>query len=408
MFTMRGKHSEATIMTNECDEITQQQLMNFLSHPAFKGSKIVIMPDCHAGAGAVIGTTMKIGEYVCPNIVGVDIGCGLDAYNLGQQDDLDLPHFDKFVHDEIPTGGSVRQQAASWPDLVEGGKNLLRDVESLTKRVNQHPRIDLDLGRVMKSIGSLGGGNHFIELDRDDNGDTWLVLHSGSRNFGYRVAFYHQQKAKEYMLEKYEGASAYKNLEYLPVNGGGNSYIQDMRVAQMYAEVNRRIIAQIILEGYFGEPICDVEDAGHVVRSVHNYISFHDWILRKGAITAFEGEKCIIPLNMLEGCLLCTGKGAEDWNNSAPHGAGRLMSRSEARRSLSLEEFEQIMKDAGIYSSCIGKSTLDEAPGAYKDPDFIKDSIGDTVTIDCHMKPIYIYKDTTGGRDRKTGKKDHN
>jgi tRNA-splicing ligase RtcB len=400
MFTMQGKYASAVIMTELCDEATQQQIATFLNHPASQGSNVVIMPDTHAGAGCVIGLTMTLTDLIIPNLVGVDIGCGVEAYKLSSvsHSKVDFADVDKWIHEVIPTGGTVREKVADWESSIKDGSKLSAAVQATVNKLATDPKIKIDERRVYHSIGTLGGGNHFIEIDIDHNGDYWLVMHTGSRNFGYKIAMYHQNRAKEYISKKYNGASAYNTLEFLPLDEGGSEYLADMKIAQKYAEANRHVIAQEIVHGYFGNALDEVA----CIKSVHNYISFDDKILRKGAIVANANEKCIIPLNMRSGCLLCTGKGNKSWNMSAPHGAGRTMSRGEAHRTLSVEDFVNEMMEGKIYTSCVGKNTLDEAPAAYKDPAMIMRSITGTVTINDHILPVYSFKDATGGYDKKT------
>jgi RNA-splicing ligase RtcB len=357
-------------MTDEIDEMTVSQIYGFLNHPAFKGSHIVIMPDVHAGMGAVIGYTATMNSYVIPAVVGVDIGCGVDAYNLGQID-VDFEALDHYIRNNIPAGFSAREESIS--SIMD------TSIDTICKK---DPKMDAH--RAKLSLGTLGG-NHFIELNRNSSDNIWLVIHSGSRKFGLDIAVYHQQRAKALMKEMFIG-DAYKNLEFLPIDKGGQEYLGDMYTAQLYAKLNRFLMGNEICKEYFSLDIHDLE----CVKSVHNYINFKDKIIRKGAISAHKGERVIIPLNMRDGSIIATGKGNKDWNYSAPHGAGRIMSRKRAKAELTLEEFQSEMK--GIWTSCIHKKTLDESPMAYKDKKIILDTIEETASIDFIMKPIYNFK----------------
>jgi RNA-splicing ligase RtcB len=375
MLTYTGKHNSANVMIDDIDETTVTQIYSFLNHPAFGNTYIAIMPDCHAGAGAVIGYTAKMNSYVIPNVVGVDIGCGIEAFNLGQIE-VDFAKLDVFIRENIPSGFHIRDNEIQ----IDGV--LRNNIQKVCICCGMKANID----RVLRSIGTLGGGNHFIELDKDAKNNLWLIVHSGSRKFGLDTAVSHQQRAKELMIEMFLGASAYKDLEFLPIDKGGQQYLDDMKVAQEYAAVNRYHMARIIIEEFFKQEYSKLES----VKSVHNYINFSDNILRKGAISAHEGERVIIPLNMRDGTIIGTGKGSAKWNMSAPHGAGRIYSRSRAKRELQLDEFQKEM--VGVWSSCVSKDTLDESPMAYKDKQKIIDAIGESVTIDFIMKPVYNFK----------------
>ena len=389
MLTYKGKYNQANVMIDSIDESTVSQIYTCLNHPAFAGTYIAIMPDCHAGAGVVVGYTAKMNGYVIPNVVGVDIGCGVLAVNLGASfAKKDYEHLDHFIKTHIPSGFGTRSLSEKLPnkktptDVFD--RQLLSSVRSITGKIGQ------DAAKAIGSIGTLGGGNHFIELDHDDaTGDDWLVIHSGSRNFGLRVANYHQDRAKELIRKMFLGADAYKGLEYLPIELGGQEYLDDMRIAQDYALLNRRIMAELIVGWVFGDYRShDLE----TVESIHNYISFEDNIIRKGAVSAHLDERLIIPFNMRDGVAICRGKGSKKWNYSAPHGAGRLLSRRQAKDTLGLEEFKESMR--GIYTTTANASTLDEAPGAYKDMDIIVAAISETAEIELMLKPVYNFKDS--------------
>lgn len=371
---IQGKYNSATIHTDNIDESCLGQVYNMLNNPGFANANIAIMPDVHMGKGSVVGFTMTFNHLVNPSVIGVDIGCGIDAFNLGPLT-IDLEQFDRFVHQAIPAGSNIHEKINK--KIVKSSPQL----ESLIARVapGEHKR-------VMHSIGTLGGGNHFVELDKDESGDIWLVIHSGSRNLGLQVCHYHQRVAKQAIKAEYQGAGAYHGMEYMSLADGGEAYLQDMQIAQNYALENRAAMARVIIEEFFKLRFANCEH----ISSVHNYLNFSDQIVRKGAISAHSGERVIIPLNMRDGCLLATGKGNQAWNYSAPHGAGRLRRRSETKELVSLEEYQAAM--TGIYSSCIGESTLDESPMAYKDADELQSLIGDTVIVDANIKPIYNFK----------------
>lgn len=377
MIVLNGKYNHAKVMIDHVDEATQSQIIGFLNHPAFGGGRpIVIMPDCHAGVGAVIGFTMPLGEHVIPSVVGVDIGCGVYAYRLGEVS-VDFADFDAYIRRTIPSGASVHDHRTTMVEFLND--NLDKAIQETCNR------IDENYPRTQYSVGTLGGGNHFLELAQASDGAIWFAVHTGSRHFGLAVANYHQNKAKELMKKMFHGASAYRGLEFLPMDLGGTEYLDDMHVAQDFAHVNRQAIAHAIVEGYFELDL----DAAQSVQSVHNFIG-GDGIIRKGAIAAREGMDVIIPLNMRDGSILARGLGNESWNYSAPHGAGRLLSRRGAKESLSLEEFTSEMR--GIWSSCVSEKTLDESPMAYKDGKDILGAIGDTVQVIDFLKPIYNFK----------------
>jgi RNA-splicing ligase RtcB len=345
----------------------REQVQLFLDHPAFEGGTIRIMPDVHAGKGAVIGFTATLGEKVIPNVIGVDIGCGVAAWELSCAS-LDAAALDRFVRREIPAGFETRGSVA---------EDLKRD--TLRERIEEvASRTGVDRERALRSVGTLGGGNHFIEVDRDDAGKLWLVIHSGSRNFGLHVATHHQEIAL-----RRQGKM--RGLEFLEGNDA-DAYIEDMRVAQEYARFNRQTMGRVLVEEFFQESLSSLRH----VESVHNYIDFEDRVIRKGAIAARSGLPLIIPWNMRDGSVIGRGRGNADWNLSAPHGAGRQMSRREAKRQLSVKEFQSSME--GIWTSCVSKSTVDEAPMAYKDSATIRAWLEPTVTIEKTLRPVYNFK----------------
>lgn len=383
MMEIRAKHNTANVMTDNIEEACISQLYNLMNLPHLADSNIVVQPDCHAGKGCVVGFTQTFNDYVCPNLVGVDIGCGMDAFNLGQVD-INLDVFDDFLRDQIPSGFNTNAKIQKKHMQSKESQATLRDISEMVKRID--PKL---MERTMNSIGTLGGGNHFIEMNRDDDNNVWLVVHSGSRNLGLQVCKYHQNVAKEYIKREFNGAGAYKDCEYMPLDEGGSDYLRDMDITQRYASLNREVMCRVLIDGFFRMSIKDLEH----ISSIHNYVNLDDRILRKGAIAAHEGQRVIIPLNMRDGSIIATGKGNKDWNYSAPHGAGRIMSRSKAKKTLSMEDYQESMK--GIFTTSVSAATLDEAPMTYKPADEIIDAIGDTVDIDFVMKPIYNYKDST-------------
>lgn len=375
-------------MIDEIDEETVKQIYSFLNHPAFAKTYIAIMPDCHAGAGAVIGFTAKMNNYVIPNVVGVDIGCGVLSCPLPVHS-IDFEELDNFIKANIPSGFSIRNYSQR---MINGYRpdSYIPDDSEIMYYANETKQ---ESSRVKGSLGTLGGGNHFIEIDEAEDGTYWLLVHSGSRNFGLKIANYYQNKAKELLKEMFVGASAYHNLEYLPMEHGGYQYLQAMRIAQHYATLNRGIMLEIILN-YFG--VATSQTGGKIISpdnafdTVHNYINFKDKIIRKGAVAAHDGERLVIPFNMRDGVAVCIGKGNQKWNYSAPHGAGRILSRKKAKATLSMDEFTAQMD--GIYTTTATLDTIDESPMAYKDKDMIVDAIGETVDIEFMMKPVYNFK----------------
>lgn len=371
---IRGKFGSAEIYADNINSESISQIYNLLNNPASEGSEIAIMPDVHVGKGAVVGLAMTFGKYIIPSIIGVDIGCGISAYKIGSCE-VSLKDLDSFVRKNIPTGKRTHLSAKN--EYFSPSPELAHLVEKVCPE---------EYGRVLRSAGTLGGGNHFIELEKDNRENIWLVVHSGSRNLGLRVCRYHQNRAKNFIRKEFGGASAYNGMEYMPLDGGGDDYLRDMKTAQEYAEQNRTIMSRIIAEEFFNRKLSGCEH----VSSIHNYFNFSDNVIRKGAIAAQAGEKVIIPLNMRDGSVMATGKGNREWNCSAPHGAGRLLSRSESKDLISLEEYEESMQ--GVFSSCINHSTIDESPMVYKPSDQITALIRDTVDINFVMKPIYNFK----------------
>lgn len=371
----KGKYASCEVMIDEIDQTAVQQIYGFLNCEVFEGAQIRIMPDVHAGIGSVIGFTATLGSKIIPNVVGVDIGCGIASYCLGAMAWSDFfAAFDRHVRESVPCGFAVHDARQKFPRQADP---LLTRIAAVARETEQ------DEARVLRSLGTLGGGNHFIELGKDDNRRVWLTIHTGSRNFGLKIAEYHQGKAsrspgKGDVLAYLEGEEAER-------------YLDHMKVAQEYALFNRVLIARALV-GFFMEEARDNWERMQIekVESIHNYIDFGDRIIRKGAIAAHEGQRVVIPWNMRDGLIIGRGKGNANWNWSAPHGAGRVMSRGAARKKLDVADFEKTME--GIWTTCVGKATLDEAPMVYKDAETIRQAIGDTVDVELTVKPLYNFK----------------
>ena len=390
MIEIKGKYNIAKVFTDNLEKKAAGQILELCNQAFAKDSRIRIMPDTHAGAGCTIGTTMTIKDKIVPNLVGVDIGCGMFV-SLLEKTKIDFGMLDETIRNCVPSGFDVREIPQQY--------TAYRDIESL--RCREY----MDLKRACLSIGTLGGGNHFIEMNKDDDGNIYLVVHSGSRYLGKQIAEYYQDRAKKAMIRKsndeiiaelkQKGKAREIQGEIKKRKEGFNralsyvegqafdDYLHDMGIAQKYAGYNRKAIAEVIIR----EMGFNVIDS---FTTIHNYIDLDEMMLRKGAISANKGEKVIIPINMRDGSILATGKGNADWNQSAPHGAGRLMSRKQAKLNLSLEEFKKSMD--GIYTTSLSMDTLDEAPFAYKSMEEIIDNIQDTVEINRIIKPIYNFK----------------
>ena len=400
MIEVKGKFNTAKIFTGVIDNASLGQVKSLCDQEFAAGSKIRMMPDIHAGAGCTVGTTMTIKDKVVPNLVGVDIGCGMEIVKI-RETRMIFQKLDKFIRENIPSGLEVRRTNHKY--LVRTNLSELLCNENI------------NLARAEKSIGTLGGGNHFIEVDQDSDGALYIVVHSGSRHLGLEVAQYYQEEGYKRLVKhnntvdesvdkiiekmKNEGKSTEissflqkvknskkialpKTLAY--VSGDlFEQYINDMKIVQSYAAVNRQAMIDDIVKGMK----LHVEEQ---FTTIHNYIDTDKMILRKGAVSAEKGEKFLIPINMRDGSLICLGKGNEDWNYSAPHGAGRLMSRTEAKNSYTLSEFKKQMQ--GIYSTSINESTLDECPMAYKSMADIVDNITPTAEIIKIIKPVYNFK----------------
>jgi RNA-splicing ligase RtcB len=379
--TIRGKFNSAVVFTGSIEKTCEDQIRSFLDHELFSESRVRVMPDVHVGSGAVIGFTATLAERVIPNMIGVDIGCGVSAWKIGKRK-MAFDKLDKFIRKHIPAGMAVRRETYSRLESVfdrtfkkESGRSFQSFMHTVHGMCNSFGQ---NVDHVMCSIGSLGGGNHFIEVDKDQDKNLWLVIHSGSRNFGLKVAEFYQQKA----LRSTPGDSKIKYLE----GDSAREYLVHMNAAQDYARLNRKVMGTIITEQFFKMD----EPEQEFIESVHNYISFRDLVIRKGAISAHNGERVIIPFSMADGAVIGRGKGNEDWNFSAPHGAGRKMSRKKAKESLDLDRFRKVMKN--VWSSCIDKDTLDESPMAYKKAKEIIASLEDTIVIENRLMPVYNFK----------------
>lgn len=359
---IQGRYNGAIVFTDKLEDGAYKQILELCNQPFVASSKIRIMPDVHAGKGCTIGTTMTVKDKIVPNLVGVDIGCGLLAVEL-QSSDIDFKGLDDCIYRQVPSGRNIRPKAHAY----------VKDIPLNDLKCGKY----VDRKRAELSVGTLGGGNHFIECGRaQSNGALWLIVHSGSRRMGPEIAEHYQQRA----IEKHPELP--KALAY--VEGRAfDDYLYDMDIARAYAEMNRLAMLDVIC-AELGLRI------NRKISTIHNYLDTRAMILRKGAVSARYGEELILPLNMRDGSLICIGKGADDWNMSAPHGAGRLMSRSQAKRELDLADFKTEMRD--VYTTSVHSHTLDEAPGAYKAADDIIRFTGDTLTIADVIKPLYNFK----------------
>ena len=396
MIELNGKYNKAKVFTDNIEQTATSQIIELCNQEFVKDSKIRMMPDVHAGAGCTIGTTMTIKDKVVPNITGVDLGCGMLTVKLKNKE-IDFQKLDYIIRQHIPNGQNVRRTYHK--------NNSKIDLQELRCK----SRLNID--RAMKSLGSLGSGNHFTEINIDSKGNLYLVIHSGSRYLGKQVAEYYQDLAfktlSENMLDKSKLIEKLKSegkanliqqelakIKPLKVNrqlaylegDNLNNYLHDIGIVQKYANINRETMAEEI-----------IKHMEFIVYSqfttIHNYIDLDNMILRKGAISSQKGEVVLIPMNMRDGSLLCVGKGNEDWNYSAPHGAGRILSRSKAKEKITLDEFKDSMN--GIWTSSVCESTIDESPMTYKPMQEIINNIGDTVDIIDILKPLYNFKSSS-------------
>lgn len=396
MMIFKGKYNTANIYASVIEDEATAQIIELLNQPFAENQRIAIMPDVHAGAGCVIGTTMTITDKVVPNLVGVDIGCGMETVKLKEQN-IDLQRLDECIRENIPAGMTIRAFRHKYAQ------------EANLKSLRCSAHVDPD--RAKLSVGTLGGGNHFIEVDKDKHGNLYLIIHSGSRHLGVETAKFYQNEAYKRLskpnrqeineivdsLKKQNRQSEIRaalaeyqrKLPDIPKDLAYcegelfDSYIHDMRIVQHFAALNRKAMVDEIVNG-MGLHIDEQ------FTTIHNYIDIDNMILRKGSVSAQSGEILLIPINMRDGSLICKGKGNPDYNCSAPHGAGRLFSRNQAKRKFSVEDFQNEMQ--GIYTTSVNESTLDECPMAYKSLKDIVDNLGDTVEILEQIKPIYNFK----------------
>lgn len=353
------------IFSETVGEKTLNQIYNLIAQPPFANSKVRIMPDVHVGIGAVVGFTAKMTDKIIPNVVGVDIGCGMLTTCINDVE-IDLPSLDKFIKNNIPAGNNYNKKQIKGVELVES-LYCFKDLANLS--------------RLYGSLGTLGGGNHFIEVDIDDEQNKYLIVHSGSRNLGQQVASIYQKRAIAICKENPEKSKILKEFCYLD-GTDMQAYLHDMKICQEFAKQNRREIRDKILSHLKISTFSSFE-------TVHNYIDDKNYI-RKGAVSSYSGERLLIPINMRDGCIIAIGKGNEDWNYSAPHGAGRLYSRSDAKKFITLDEFKDSMQS--IYSTTVTQNTIDESPQAYKPIDEIVNMIQPTCDIEKIIKPIYNFK----------------
>lgn len=398
---MNSKYGVVKVFAETIEDEAVGQIAQLANSPVGENAHIRIMPDAHAGKGCVIGTTMQITDKVCPNLVGVDIGCGVMAIQVTNEQGRNLTAEDyeklnQYCQNHVVAGRNVRTD-----DEYVAPAFIIRYMRCFSA-LNE-------IGWIDHSMGTLGGGNHFIELDRSvTDGSHWLVIHTGSRNLGKQVAEYYQNIAQKSLTTEYQQKRAeviakakaegrqheistlLQSIQKTPATGlefltgeDLENYLHDMKICQMWAHFNRTYIIQDIIVGLGWTP-------SKVISSIHNYIDVDNRILRKGSISAQEGEDCLIPLNMRDGTLICKGKGNPDWNYSAPHGAGRVLSRAAAKRQIRMEDY--IMSMRGVVSSSVCEATLDESPFAYKDADEIARAITDTVEIVDRIVPVFNYK----------------
>ena len=414
MLELKGKYNSAKIFTNQIEESAISQIIQLLNQPFIENCQVRIMPDVHMGNGACVGFTANLGDKVIPNLVGVDIGCGVLTIPLGSVN-IDYKRFDKILRKNVAFGFEVNLKQKKNFDELE-------DMYCYNYVVKHQ------YDKVLRAIASIGSGNHFVEIDEDSEGNKYLLIHTGSRHLGLDVCKYYQNKAgKEedknninHLIaemkasrresEIQDAIQSYKskldkipkNLLYL-IGEDRDKYLHDMRICQKYAALNRFTIAEELIKNYFNDCQVQLSTGGKLkikqkgkyniktewFDTIHNYIG-DDNIIRKGAVAAYEGQMLVIPINMRDGVLICRGKGNSDWNYSCCHGAGRLMSRGKAKETISLSDFAESM--TGIYSTCINEGTLDESPQAYKNINDIVNNIEDTVDIIKIIKPVYNFK----------------
>ncbi|MCI8949695.1 MAG: RtcB family protein [Lachnospiraceae bacterium] len=399
MQIIEGMYNTAKVYTDQIEESAKSQIKMLCDQEYVKELKIRIMPDVHAGAGCTIGTTMTIRDKVVPNLVGVDIGCGMETIRIRNKH-IELEKLDRLIYEKIPAGFRIRETPHRYYEEID-----LQELRCLRGGLIQ-------VNHAALSLGTLGGGNHFIEADKDEDGRIYVVIHSGSRHLGLEVAQYYQELAYQSlnentkadlnrMIAEYKMAGKEKEIQRairkrkaqvltsIPrplayVSGSlMEDYIHDMKLVQQFAMLNRKAMMDEIIRGLK----LKVEEE---FTTIHNYIDTKTMILRKGAVSARSGEKLLIPINMRDGSLICIGKGNEDWNCSAPHGAGRLMSRAQAKQSFTVSEYKKQMK--GVYTTSVNSETLDECPMAYKGIEEIVENIDETAAIVNRIRPIYNFK----------------
>ncbi len=362
---LKGKYNTAKVFVDELDPNAKTQIEGMLNEVISENTKIRIMPDVHVGKGSVIGTTMRIQDKVVPNLVGVDIGCGLIVMRLKDRV-IDFKTLDQIIKRHIPSGFNIRRSTHQNVNKV--------DLDDLICKNH------VDLERARLSIGTLGGGNHFIEVNEDENYEKYLVIHSGSRNLGKQVAEHYQNLAIKYAKE--HKIDIPRDLAYLE-NQLMKDYLHDMNIIQKYAYTNRETMAEIIVKHMRFEVL-------ETFQTIHNYIDLEHKILRKGAVSAQKDERFIIPFNMADGSVILKGLGNPDWNFSAPHGAGRVMSRAQARRHLKLKDYQT--RVGNVFTTSVSHHTIDEAPQVYKNPKDILKQVKDTAIVEKHLKAIYNFK----------------
>lgn len=369
MKIINGVYTSAKIFTDQVEAYALAQIQMLCDHEAFRNSRIRVMPDVHPGKVGTIGFTATVGDRILPGVVGIDIGCGITLARIRQKQ-AEYQRLDKVIGERVPSGSFVRQNPHRFAETFD-----------FTELACEYA---VNRKKAACSIGTLGGGNHFIEVDEDEEGCLYVAVHSGSRHLGKEVTEYYLHQGQEYLKQK--GIQVPYEMVYLEKELL-QEYLNDVSVVQEFAALNREAILDELARGMKWK----VEE---VTTSAHNYVAVSgtEKLLRKGAVSAQAGEPVVIPVNMRDGILLCQGKGNEDWNYSAPHGAGRVLKRKDVKEHYTVSRFKQEMK--GIYCSCIGSSTLDEAPFAYRGLEEIQAAVGDTVTVKKRLKPVYCYKDS--------------
>ena len=395
---LTGRYASASVFARTLDEASARQIMNMLNQPFVEGQTVRLMPDVHFGAGCTVGTAMTVGDKVVPGLIGIDIGCGMHVVRL-RETHMPFEKLDKVIRENVPSGMEIRKKAHAWAEDADLSALICIG--------------DVNRDRALRSVGTLGGGNHFIEVDRGEDGTLYLVIHSGSRFLGKQVAEHYQLRAYETLNQSTDAdlevmalrlaaegmtpkkvkatVKSWKHTKHTSVprefcwleGQGLDDYLHDMKLVQDYADLNRRTIAREILSGMG----LHAEDS---FSTVHNYIDTESRILRKGAVSAQAGERLLIPMNMRDGALLCVGKGNPDWNCSAPHGAGRLLSRGDAKSQISMKDYRAAME--GIFTTSVSTSTVDESPMAYKPMESITDCLGETADILEVIRPLYNFK----------------